>query len=125
MIIADWSVNPRNDWEVVQEFSLNNFPKMVVDPKSMIKKEDLRWCGKLFRFDKDYDKVSARKPLKLPIAENVAFYNPPASEDEQLDLRIFIMLCFFHMYFIPILEIESIEFHKHMIWWFEFVGYRT
>lgn len=83
-VYMDWSVNPRNDWEVVCEFGLNSMPKMLVDSKAVIKKEDLRWCGKLYRYDKDYDKISARKPARLPIAENVAFYNPPASEDEQL-----------------------------------------
>jgi len=80
----DWSVVVRNEWEVVQEFGLNAMPKMIVDPKAQIKKEDLRWCGRLYSYNKAFDKINARKPMRLPIADNVAFFNPPASEDEQL-----------------------------------------
>lgn len=72
------------DWLVVKELMLSNFAKMQMDART-VQKEDITWCGKLYQWNKKYDRVTTRAPKSLPLADNVAFFNPSTSVDETLE----------------------------------------
>lgn len=62
--LRDLSYEVKNEWEVVQEFSKQRFDKLP-----NLKPGDLGYetsAGRIYAFDKEWDKVRMAKPKKLP-----------------------------------------------------------
>lgn len=72
------SVEVRPDWNVLEQVQLSQLTKLSYDVKDV---EDLKMCGRLFRYNKMLDRASPRAEKRLQKFQNVQFPNPTTSDD--------------------------------------------
>jgi len=72
------SVVIQSDWNLIEEIEFSRLNKLVVDSEPQ--PEDLKTCGFLESYDKQYDRITSRneKPLERTSRQ---FYNPTTSDD--------------------------------------------
>jgi len=72
------SVEIKSDWKLVEEIEFVRLNKLNLDTEPQ--PEDLKSCGSLEAYDKQYDRITSRneKPLER---SNRPFYNPTTSDD--------------------------------------------
>mmetsp|Transcript_17600 Transcript_17600/g.21322 ORF Transcript_17600/g.21322 Transcript_17600/m.21322 type:complete len:552 (-) Transcript_17600:1272-2927(-) len=72
------SVKVEADWKVVEQFDLSALSKMSMTPPQA---EDLKWCGQLYKYNEDYDRVSTRNEKKLERFDKVSFLSVTTVDD--------------------------------------------
>lgn len=72
------SLTVEPDWDLVEEFDLNQLLKLAANPPSV---DDLAWCGFVDQYDDNYDKLSTRLPSKLRRFDKKIFYDATTFDD--------------------------------------------
>eukprot|EP01071_Lankesteria_metandrocarpae_P015040 Lankesteria_metandrocarpae@DN9264_c0_g1_i1.p1 len=88
--LAEWSMEPAPDWEVMAEIMLPQLPKQKVD-YAAAKIEDIEWRGELFQYQKEYDRILPKQAIALRDYRKVndpkaklEFYQTASLDDEIL-----------------------------------------
>lgn len=79
----DWSVQTKTEWNVMREIMLGALAKLQLNAKE-VQYEDLIWCGNMPIYNKDYDRISAKRPEQLKRFEELNFFNISTSYDPHL-----------------------------------------
>ena len=84
----DWSITPKSEYELIREIPLVQLGRLNLDA-SLVKSEDIVWCGELRDYDKSYERIFAKSGGKdlsrSAIDNNLSFYNPTSLQDHILE----------------------------------------
>lgn len=79
----EWSVQTKTEWPMKREIPLNQLGKLQLDARE-VKFEDLRWCGQLHQYNRDFDKITINRERPLRRFEELGFFNITAQDDPLL-----------------------------------------
>jgi translation initiation factor 3 subunit D len=79
----EWSVQTSTQWEVKREIALNELTRLVADG-NQVQFEDLKWCGKLHDYNKQFDRITVKSEKPLKRFESLHFFNVTTSDDPHL-----------------------------------------
>jgi translation initiation factor 3 subunit D len=76
----EWSVQTKTEWQIMREIQLSALSKLQTNTKEILL-EDVFWCGRLHKFNKDFDRVSVKAERPIRRFEELNFFNVSTSDD--------------------------------------------
>lgn len=72
------SVHVTAEWKVIEQFDLSQLNQLKANPPKV---QDLKWCGRIRRFDDIYDRISTRSEKQLLRFDEQEFHFVTTTED--------------------------------------------
>jgi len=82
MTVYESSVEVKPSWENIEQLDLKAMMKLKVNSNNIKEPEDVKWCGELPYYNKEYDRVTTRAPKKLQDFQNLTFHSVTTTDDK-------------------------------------------
>jgi|EP01049_Picozoa_sp_SAG25_P005357 translation initiation factor 3 subunit D len=81
LTVYESSVEVKPSWEVIEQLDLKAMMKLKVAAQNIPEPEDVKWCGALSYYNKTFDRLTTRAPVKLQSFEHLTFHAATTTDD--------------------------------------------